>query len=195
MTARALSALAAAALSTAPAAAADHFYPLDPATWTLYSVTASPPAIQGPIPGSAAVTPFKSGAIRGSVGPAGYVRGGNYKTGLHVTPGALAEFPIIYRYLDGDHGTHLCIDGNITGYPIHQCLDFDGQTGTFNSASPAIVSYSIAPYDTAGWYYVSITVRTATTFEYGNQAFPYVQANPGQRFAVCCAGLITEQAP
>lgn len=194
MTARLAFPALAAALLSAPAVAADRFYPLDPATWALYSVTASPPAILGPA-AAGLVTPFKSGAARGSVGPAGYNRGGGYTTGLHVAPGALAQFPILYRYLSGDHGAHVCIDGHVTGYPVHQCLDFDGQTGTFNSAGPAIVSYSIAPYGTAGWLYVSITVRTAATFEYGNQAFPYIQANPGQRFAVCCAGLITEQAP
>jgi hypothetical protein len=107
----------------------------------------------------------------------------------------LDEFSIFYKWLSGATGAHLCIDGNITGYGVHQCVDFDSQTAVFNSASPAIVGYSIAQIGTDGWYRVSITFRTAFKFAYGDQAFPYIQVNSGQRFALWRGFLVTGEAP
>lgn len=175
--------------------AADRFYRLDPATWTLYSVTRSLPAVTAP--DGSTVTPFQANASAiGNVGPAGYYSTGDYQTGLHLAPAGLDEFSMFYLYLSGDHGARLCIDGHVTGYPAHQCLEFDGLTGGFRSADHAIVDYSIAPIGPNGWLRVSITFKTAPTFAYGNQAFPYVQtANPGQRFALWRGFLITGQTP
>ncbi len=176
----------------APASAADRFYRLDPATWALYSVTRSLPAILAP--DGTTVIPFQAGAARGTIGPAGYVRSGSSQTGLYVAPGGADEFSIFYKNLGGDHAAHICIDGYSTGYPVHQCLDFDGTTGAFTSASQAIVGYSIAPVlADHGWYRVSIAFRTAAKLAPGTQAFPYVQANPDQRFALWRGFLITGQ--
>lgn len=182
------------ALLSSTASAQDHLYRLDPASWALYSVTRSLPAVLAP--DGSTITPYKAGAGRGTIGPSGYVRSGSSQTGLYVGPGGTDEFSIFYRNLGGDHGTHLCVDGYSTGYPAHQCLDFDGTTGAFTTASPAIIGYSIAPLlADPGWYRVSITFRTAATLPAGVQAFPYIQVNPGQRFALWRAFLITGQAP
>jgi hypothetical protein len=194
MTARlTLAPLAAALLSAAPAYAQDVLYKLDPTSWTLYSVTRSPPGVIAP--NLTTVTPFLVGTSRGTVGPPGYTRTGPYQTGYHLHPNGIDEFYTYYEYLSGASGAHQCIDGNITGYSVHQCLDFDGQTGAFNSASPAIVAYSITPTADENWWRVSITFKTAAVFVAGNQAFPYFQANPGQRFALWGGQLIEGQAP
>jgi hypothetical protein len=196
----------------APAHAADRIYRLNTDDWALYSVTRSLPQIKAP--DGSLVTPVLANAtVRGNIGPAGYVKAGASTTGLHVAPGGLDQFSVFYRWLGGPTGTHSCIDGNITGYAVHQCLDFDGATGTYNSSSPAITSYSIvqigeqfpiAPGSIvlSAWYRVSITFSTADDPEYGDQAFPYIESNvskipgqSGQRFAVWKGELITGQAP
>ena len=192
MTARlAVQAIAAALLSTVPAAAADRLYRLDPSTWTVYSGQRSLPAVKAP--DGSSVTPFIAPPTgRGNVGPAGYTSTGNYQTGLVVFPGGLDEFSIFYQYLSGDHAARFCADGRITGQPTHQCLTFDGATGAITSIDPAIVGYSTAQItDAPGWRRVSIIFRTAVTFTYGDQAFPYVQVNPGQRFALWRGFLVT----
>jgi hypothetical protein len=182
----------------APAHAADRLYRLDPATWTLYSVngvtvTRLPSTVLAP--DDSKVHPFLvTGTGRGDVGPPGYDKGRNYQTGLHVAPGGLDEFSVFYQWISGGHAAHLCVDGNITGEAAHQCLDYDGATGIATSASPAIVAYSIAQIGTAGWWRVSITFRTAAKYEYGDQAFPYVQHAPGT-FALWRGFLVTGRAP
>ena len=98
MTARlAAPAIAAALLSTAPAAAADRIYRLDPSTWTVYSGQHSLPAVRAP--DGSTVTPIIAPAAgRGNVGPVGYTKTGNYQTGLVVFPGGLDEFSVFYQY-------------------------------------------------------------------------------------------------
>ena len=185
-------------LSAASARADDVFYHLDPETWTLYSlpnatVTRLPTTVTCP-DGATKVHPFQCiGTARCDVGPSGYDKGHNYQTGLHVAPGGLDEYPMFYRWLSGGHSAHLCVDGNITGYATHQCMDYDGQTGVVAGTDPAIAGHSIPPFG-GGWRRPAIIFRTAKTFEYGDQAFAYVQHAPGT-FALCSGHLVTGHAP
>lgn len=167
--------------------ASETFYPLVPGTWTKYSVM----SCISPI---ANTTAFQAGAGRGSVGPSGYAKGTAYQTGYHLAPGSLNTLYTKYRWISGDHGAHLCVDGNITGYPVHQCLDFDGVTGTVNSVSPAIKSTLVLPLGVDEGFSVSMVFQTAAAYEYGDQAFPYAQLNATQCSAWWSTGL-TGQAP
>lgn len=170
------------------ATAGEVFYPLVPGTWKHYSVT----SCSSPIAGT---TAFQAGADRGSVGPAGYAKGASYQTGYHLAPDSLNTLYTSYRWISGDHGAHLCVDGNITGYDIHQCVDFDGVTGTVNSVSPAIKSYFVLPLGVDKGFWVSMIFKTAATFEYGDQVFPYAQLNATQCSAWWSAGLVAGLAP
>ncbi len=175
-------------LSTTASAAGNRFYSLDTSTWTLYSVT----QCASPIVGAAA---FQAGQRLGTVGPPGYAKGGSYTTGYHLAANSLNELSISYKWVSGATGAHLCVDGNITGYPTHQCVDFNGQNGTINNTDPAIKSAVILPLGVDGGFWVSLVFKTAAAFEYGNQAFAYAQLNATSCSAWWNGQIVAGQTP
>ncbi len=179
-----------------PAYASNYFFRMDPNTWVPYSVTKSViPDTKAP--DGSYVYSWLVGAVRGSVGPLGYNGAPPYTTAIYVDPNGADTLSIFYKFLGGDHpAAHLCMDKYVTGATIHQCLDFNAQTGTFLAAAPAITSYSIVPLTGApGWFRIEIAFKTSPAIAGDTQAFPYVQANPGQHFALWRGQLVTGQAP
>jgi len=162
-------------------AATDYIYRLDPASWTLHGMTKSPPTV--PAPDGSMVTPFLVGLTLASAYPA---------SGISVNANDFDTFSLLYRNLGGPHPEfHVCINGKAVGYATHQCLTFDGVTGAFSYADPGILTYSIAPINSFnGWYLVIITFKTVAGYE----AYPYVQANPEQKFALDHGRFVTGQA-